>query len=190
MAYCPPTSPVYTPHIAALALTGRVINCTVPDGNCLFRSFSKGLLGTERFHYSIRSVLVSFIIRNALYFDEHSKARNQTSPTVSKWVNKANGVQTLRYLQWPLYSKFQCMHTPCIINQRSSTTGSGTSPSIQQSLILATAVLWKGLCTWPNLPTTILNCYIWKVPLWPDSFRSGRNTTRTTIGEKYMLVMN
>ena len=79
MAYCPPTSPVYTPHIAALALTGRVINCTVPDGNCLFRSFSKGLLGTERFHYSIRSVLVSFIIRNALYFDEHTKARNQTS---------------------------------------------------------------------------------------------------------------
>ena len=57
MAYCPPTSPVYTPHIAALALTGRVINCTVPDGNCLFRSFSKGLLGTERFHYSIQSVL-------------------------------------------------------------------------------------------------------------------------------------
>ena len=111
-AYCPPTSPVYTPHIAALALTGRVINCTVPDGNRLFRSFSKGLLGTERFHYSIRSVLVSFIIRNALYFDEHTKARNQTSVQAycqqmgkqGEWGTDIEILAMATILQVPMYA--------------------------------------------------------------------------------------
>ena len=143
MAHYPPTSPVYTPHIEALALTGRVINCTVPDGNCLFRSFSKGLFGTERFHYSIRSVLVSFIIWNALYFDEHTKARNQTSvQAYCQQMGKQGewGTDTCNGHYTP--SSNVCIHLASSIREVLPLD----PVQALASLILATAVLWKGLC--------------------------------------------
>ena len=49
----------------------RRINTTTADGNCLFRSLSKGLLGTEKYHYRVRTTLFGFIFGNANIFLPH-----------------------------------------------------------------------------------------------------------------------
>ena len=42
----------------------RRIDHISPDGNCLFRSLSKELLGHEKFHHLIRQILIQFIKEN------------------------------------------------------------------------------------------------------------------------------
>ena len=71
MVFDPPTSPEYTSHLQALKASGRTINTTAADGNCMFRSLSKGLLGTEKYHYRIRTTLFGFIYGNSKIFLPH-----------------------------------------------------------------------------------------------------------------------
>ena len=68
MVFDPPVSPEYIPHVRKLKGSGRMINTTVPDGNCLFRSLSKALLGTEKYHYLIRARLLGFVYAKFQHF--------------------------------------------------------------------------------------------------------------------------
>ena len=71
MAFDPPNNEAYEPYIEALQATGRMINTTVGDGNCLYRSISKGLIGTEFYHFRVRSVILGFIYMNPKIFEPH-----------------------------------------------------------------------------------------------------------------------
>ena len=42
----------------------RCIALITPDGNCMFRAVSKELLGTDRHHYQVRTLVVEFIAAN------------------------------------------------------------------------------------------------------------------------------
>ena len=68
IVFDPPVSPEYTAHVSTFKHSGRIINTTVPDGNCLFRSLSKALLGTEKYHYWIRTRLLGFVYANSNIF--------------------------------------------------------------------------------------------------------------------------
>ena len=49
MTFDPPTLLAYATHIEELKKSGRIINATSADGNCLFRSLRKGLVGIEEY---------------------------------------------------------------------------------------------------------------------------------------------
>ena len=51
MKFDPPDRAGYKIYLDTLQSTGRTINTTVADGNCLYRSISKGLIGTEFYHF-------------------------------------------------------------------------------------------------------------------------------------------
>ena len=78
MAFDPPRSPEYTTHVSTLKHSGRMISTTVPDGNCLFRSLSKALLGTEKYHYRIRTRLLGFVYANSNIFMSQIQQRCQS----------------------------------------------------------------------------------------------------------------
>ena len=65
MVFDPQGSPEYTTHVCTFKHSGRMITTTVPDGNCLFHSLSKALLGTEKYHYRIRTRLLGFVYANS-----------------------------------------------------------------------------------------------------------------------------
>ena len=47
-----------------LAKYQRLIDVIIGDGNCFFRTISKKLFGTEKFHPGLRQILVAFVIHN------------------------------------------------------------------------------------------------------------------------------
>ena len=71
MKFDPPSNIGYKPYLDALEANGRTINTTVADGNCLYRSISKGLIGTEFYHFRVRSVILRFIYMNPQIFEPH-----------------------------------------------------------------------------------------------------------------------
>ena len=66
-----PTNAGYKPYLDILQVTGRTVNTTVADGNCLYRSISKGLIGTEFYHFRVRTVILGFIYMNPQIFEPH-----------------------------------------------------------------------------------------------------------------------
>ena len=46
----------------------RCIDLINPDGNCMFRAISKELLGTDKYHYQVRTLAVEFMATNSNYF--------------------------------------------------------------------------------------------------------------------------
>ena len=85
MVFDPPISSEYTTHVSTFKHSGRMINTTVPDGNCLFRSLSKALLGTERYHYRIRTRLLGFVYSNSNIFMSHIQQRCQSDVEVREY---------------------------------------------------------------------------------------------------------
>ena len=85
MDFDPPTSPEYAPHVAVLQGSGRIINATVRDGNCLFRSLSKGLLGMEKYHHSLRTTLFGFIYANSKFFLTHLEQRYKCNIDIKEY---------------------------------------------------------------------------------------------------------
>ena len=64
----PTTSKDYVALQQALLTQDRQLDAIQGDGNCLFRSISKELLGHERHHPSLRNILVNFIEHNPSSF--------------------------------------------------------------------------------------------------------------------------
>ena len=71
MKFDAPTNAGYKPYLDTLQATGRTVNTTVADGNFLYRSISKGLIGTEFYHFRVRSVILGFIYMNPQIFEPH-----------------------------------------------------------------------------------------------------------------------
>ena len=117
MIFYPPTPPEYIPHVEALEACGRRINTTTPDGNCLFRSLSKGLLGTEKYHYRIRTTLFGFIYGNAKIFLPHIEQKYNCSVEIRKyclsmdisgiWGTEIELLAAATLLQAPMYTYTQ-----------------------------------------------------------------------------------
>ena len=85
MVFDSPVSPEYTTHVSTFKHSRRMINTTVPDGNCLFSSLSKALLGTERYHYRIRTRLLGFVYANSNIFMSHIQQRCQSDVEVREY---------------------------------------------------------------------------------------------------------
>jgi hypothetical protein len=81
----PPTSLSYATHIKELKKSGRTVNATTADGNCLFRSLCKGLIGIEDLHYTVRSVLFGFIHMNSTIFMPHIKEKHPGISSISEY---------------------------------------------------------------------------------------------------------
>ncbi len=64
-----------------------MVNATTADGNCLFRSLSKGLIGTEDLHYSVRSVLYGFIYMNSAIFMPHIKEKHPNMSSINEYCS-------------------------------------------------------------------------------------------------------
>ena len=117
MVFDPPTSPEYTPCIEALKASGRRINTTTPDGNCLFRSLSKGLLGTEKYHYRIRTTLFGFIYVNSNIFLPHIEQKYKCTVEIREyclsmdtsgvWGTEIELLAAATLLQAPVYTYTQ-----------------------------------------------------------------------------------
>ncbi len=73
------TSQLYEGHIKELKSCGRMINVTTSDGNCLYRSMCKGLIGTEHKHYTIKCVLFSFMSMNSEIFLPYNEKHGTTT---------------------------------------------------------------------------------------------------------------
>lgn len=71
MKFDPPSNIGYKPYLDALEANGRTINTTVADGNCLYRSISKSLIGTEFYHFLVQTVILGFIYMNTQIFEPH-----------------------------------------------------------------------------------------------------------------------
>ena len=82
MIYDPPTSPEYTFYMEALKSSGRMVNT---DGNCMFCSLSKGLLGSEKYHYRIRTTLFGFIYGNSKIFLPHIEQKYNCSVKIRQY---------------------------------------------------------------------------------------------------------
>ena len=67
----PPTPLDTSLSLDTLQATGRTINTTIADGNCLYRSISKAQIGTEFYHFRVRSVILGFIYLNPKIFEPH-----------------------------------------------------------------------------------------------------------------------
>lgn len=117
MVFDPPTSPEYTPHIEALKVCGRMINITTADGNCMFRSLSKGLLGAEKYHYRIRTILFGFIYGNSKIFLPHIEQKYNCSVEIREycvsmdksgiWGTEIELLAAATMLQAPVYTYTQ-----------------------------------------------------------------------------------
>ena len=68
-----------------LQLQGRKTKETLGDGNCLFRSFSYQLVGTEDEHITVRTLSVRFQNLNQSVFKPYLSTINQ--PTMTKHIN-------------------------------------------------------------------------------------------------------
>ena len=90
MDFDPPTYQQYkcTGISEELIKSGRVINATKADGNCLFRALCKGVVGTEDFHYSMRAVLFQFIANNSNIFLPHIKAKHPCIKSVNDYCSE------------------------------------------------------------------------------------------------------
>ena len=94
-----------------------MINTTVPDGNCLFRSLSKALLGTEKYHYLIRTRLLGFVYANSNIFMPHIQQRYQSQVEVRQyclamdasgvWGTELEILAAATMLQAPVYTYTQ-----------------------------------------------------------------------------------
>ena len=121
MVFDPPTSPQYTPHIEVLKACGRMINTTKADGNCMFRSLSKGLLGAEKYHYRIRTVLFGFIYGNSKIFLPHIEQKYKCSVEIREycvsmdksgiWGTEIELLAAATMLQAPVYTYTQMEST-------------------------------------------------------------------------------
>ena len=116
MVFDPPTSPEYTSHLQALKASGRTINTTSADGNFMFRSLSKGLLGTEKYHYRIRTTLFGFIYMGTPKsfcptLNKSIVVQSKSGSIAYPWIKVAFGAQKLSF--WPLLPcyKHLCTHT-------------------------------------------------------------------------------
>ena len=118
MDFDPPTSSfVYTLCIQMLKASGRRINTITADGNCLFRSLSKALLGTENFHYRIRTTLFGFIYVNSKVFLPHIEQRHKRNVEIKQYCIEmdTNGIwgtdiellAVATMLQAPIYTYTQ-----------------------------------------------------------------------------------
>ena len=117
MVFDPPRFPEYTTHVSTLKHSGRMINTTVPDSNCLFRSLSKALLGTEKYHYRIRTRLLGFVYANSNIFMSHIQQRCQSQVEVREyclsmdrsgvWGTEIEILAAATLLQAPLYTYTQ-----------------------------------------------------------------------------------
>ncbi len=63
-----PSNLSYGIIVEHLAPTKRCIDLINPDGNCMFRAVSKELLGTDRYHFQVRTLAVEFMATNPNYF--------------------------------------------------------------------------------------------------------------------------
>ena len=117
MVFDPPVSPEYTTHVSTFKHSGRMINTTVPDGNCLFRSLSKALLGTEKY-LRIRTRLLGLVYANSNIFMSHIQQRCQSDVEVREyclsmdhngiWGTEIEILAAATLLQAPIYTY---MHT-------------------------------------------------------------------------------
>uniref|UniRef100_A0A0B7B5S1 OTU domain-containing protein n=1 Tax=Arion vulgaris TaxID=1028688 RepID=A0A0B7B5S1_9EUPU len=64
----PPSYPIYDVLKVKLAPEKRKIDYIKGDGNCFFRALSKGLYGSEKYHKTIRSLIVDIIATNKAKF--------------------------------------------------------------------------------------------------------------------------
>ena len=87
MDFDPLTPPFYKTHIKELKKSGRMVNVTTADGNCLYRSLSKGLVGTEEYHYSVRCVLFGFISMNSNIFMPHIKQKHPGMTSINDYCS-------------------------------------------------------------------------------------------------------
>lgn len=110
----PPMSPVYIPCVELLKASGRRLNTTTADGNCLFRSLSKGLLGTEKYHYRIRTTLFGFIYVNSKIFLPHIEQKHKRKCEIRQycvamgtdgvWGTEIELLAAATMLQAPVYT--------------------------------------------------------------------------------------
>ena len=117
MDFDPAISPAYIPCVELLKASGRRLNTTTADGNCLFRSLSKALLGTENFHYRIRTTLFGFIYLNSKFFLPHIEQRYKSKveirqyclemDTVGVWGTDVELLAAATMLQAPIYTYTQ-----------------------------------------------------------------------------------
>ena len=63
-----PSNHSYGIIVEHLAPIKRCIDLINPDGNCMFRAVSKELLGTDRYHFQVRTLAVEFMATNPNYF--------------------------------------------------------------------------------------------------------------------------
>ena len=75
----PVISPLYEHLIKELKSSGRMINVTTSDGNCLYHSMCKGLIGIENNYYLIKRVLLSFMYMNSEIFLPHINEKYGTT---------------------------------------------------------------------------------------------------------------
>ena len=116
MIYDTPMSAKYTPYVKLLKSNGRRINITA-DGNCLFRSLSKGLLGTENFHYHVRSAILGFIYQNSTIFLPHIEQKYKCKVEIKQyclsmdtsgvWGTEIELLAAATLLQAPVYTYTQ-----------------------------------------------------------------------------------
>ena len=74
-------------HVDVLKIIGRKINLTISDGNCLFRSLSKGLIGTEKYHYHPRSMILGFIYVKSEIFLPHIEQKQQCNIGIREYCD-------------------------------------------------------------------------------------------------------
>ena len=91
MKFDPPNRVDYKSYLDTLKATGRTINATVADGNCLYRSISKGLIGTEFYHFRVRSVILGFIYMNPKIFEPHIRQAGCPLP-IRDYCNAMNNL--------------------------------------------------------------------------------------------------
>ena len=141
-----------------------MINTTVPDGNCLFRSLSKALLGTEKYHYLIRTRLLGFVYANSSIFIPHIQQRCQSQMEVRQyclamdasgvWGTELEILAAATMLQAPVYT-----YTQINSNSYRWLRYLPLSPAHVCTLLLASTMTpCKGLFTWLSQQTTTLNC--------------------------------
>ena len=91
-----------------LAKYQRFIDVIIGDGNCFFRTISKELFGTEKFHPGLRQILVAFVIHNpslfqALDFTNNFKKHCNKMSRNGVYATQVELQATAMFLQLPLH---------------------------------------------------------------------------------------
>ena len=91
-----------------LAKYQRFIDVIIGDGNCFFRTISKELFGTEKFHPGLRQILVAFVTHNpslfqALDFTNNFKKHCNKMSRNGIYATQVELQATATFLQLPLY---------------------------------------------------------------------------------------